>query len=123
MLCLALLFASNVAIASDGDETVANDQQSNWHPLRSRELTAEELRELRSLLQGKSEADVVALLGFPNATSNTASEFRLEYAFGTERICITIRAGQVLSSGVVINAEEQERQTGVRDDDFVGVGP
>lgn len=125
MASLALLFAASIAIAAESEATSASDEQSKWHSLRLRELTAEQVSELRALLQGKREADVVALLGFPNATSNTSSEFRLEYEFGRDRICIAIRAGQVLGvvNGVVINSEEQERQTGVRDDDFVGVGP
>ena len=45
------------------------------------------------------------------------------YQFGRDRLIVRIHDGQVVEvSDCVVNLEEQERQTGVREDDFAGQG-
>src|SRR3954467_13247312 len=72
-------------------------------------------------LRGETECGVAALLGRPEAIHPAAgNDVQWHYRFGRESLVVSIRSGRVCGvSQVAINREEQERQTGVRDDDFV----
>ena len=77
-------------------------------------------------LRGETECGVAALLGRPDTMHPAAgNDEQWHYRFGWQSLVVSIRSGRVCGvSQIVINREEQERQTGVREDDFVGViGP
>jgi hypothetical protein len=85
---------------------------------RERALTDREVADLTRFLIGKSEAAAVARLGRPARTRSAGDSARLIYRFGRSRLTIYVRSGRVVDAG------GDERQTGVREDDFVGlVGP
>jgi hypothetical protein len=83
---------------------------------RQRELSDREFADLARALTGKSEAAVVARLGRPDRSCSMGNSGRLIYKFGRSWLVLYIRSGRVFDVG------GNERQTGVREDDFAGIG-
>jgi hypothetical protein len=124
---LAVLILANASFASDcAVESVGLASEPLPAPTRNRFLTASEVAAFTQVLRNETVSDVLQTLGQPDeVVFATTGDIQLSYQFGRPLV-VTIRDGRVSTVGhrVIINAEEQERQTGVRDDDFVGlVGP
>ena len=124
---LALFLLATTSFASDSaEESVGLASEPLPAVTRNRCLTDSEVSAFGQLLRGQTVSDVFNLLGQPDELNFAGGpDVQLQFGFGRPLV-VSIRNGRVCGVGhrVIINAEEQERQTGVRDDDFVGlVGP
>jgi hypothetical protein len=118
---VAALLAVQAASAADGRRITGDPRPDLRDENRERRLTDREAAELGDRLRGKSEFAVLSRLGRPDRAAYEANQARLDYRFGRGWIAIRLRDGRVVEVGL------DERQTGVREDDFiippVGVDP
>jgi hypothetical protein len=117
---IVLSVLSGAASARDcGDEmSVGNAHATKWLSSRGRELTEQDVNDLRKQLKDMTEPVAIEILGAPDSVSRwEGNEASLIYQFGAGRLVIRISNGRICGVSV-----SDERQTGVRDDDFVGVG-
>ncbi|HKB06159.1 MAG TPA: hypothetical protein VKD90_28445 [Gemmataceae bacterium] len=107
-------------LGDDGAEDVGGLASEMIPPLsRNRDLNDTEVSLLDRALRGQTECEVTLLLGQPDEVDRLSRpDVHLRYRFGRELLSVAIRNGRVSS------VDYGERQTGVRDDDLVGViGP
>src|SRR5437763_12764380 len=93
---------------------------------RASSLTNAQVAAFDRGLRGESLAGVAGILGTPDAVHRGIdNDVQWQYRFGRRSLVVSSRNGRVCgASQVIVNREEEERQTGVREDDFVGlVGP
>jgi hypothetical protein len=117
---MILLSASSLASGDDGSID-ANGLAADPCPVvsRGRDLTDAEASVICKHLKDGSECDVLRLLGSPDSINrDICNHIRWKYQLGPGWLGVSFDNGRV----VLVN--HNERQTGVREDDFVGViGP
>jgi hypothetical protein len=111
-LVLSLLWTVG-AVRADGKALTGGSRPIDPVANRSRNLTHSEANSLIRHLKGKTSAAVVSQMGVPDALGPSRS---YRYRFGTADLVLHIRDGRVESA-----SSRDERQTGVQDDDFVGL--
>jgi hypothetical protein len=120
LLCLAPAVRADSGTTDDGGSatdplpTVAR----NWR------LTDVQVTAFDRGLRGETEAAVASRFGSPDEVEHADGRcVRWCYQFGGRPLTVTFQNGRATGArACVINREEQERQTGVREDDFVGQG-
>ena len=115
------VLAASVVTASvasgDGKRDIGDSQAARRLDRRFR-LSEREVAGLERLLIGTSEDAVIRLLGRPVRDRGPDGHPRLNYRFGRTLLSVYVRDGRV------VRMEYGERQTGVREDDMVGlIGP
>jgi hypothetical protein len=116
LVLVASVVPVGAAAGDEGRET--SDPQAVRQLDRRFTLNDREASALERRLMEKSEEAVIRLLGRPERGRGPDGHLRLNYRFGREWLTVSVRDGRVIATGY------GERQTGVREDDFVGlVGP
>jgi hypothetical protein len=113
----ALIGTATPGVAADGKALAGGARVEQGVRAPRRAVTAAEVAVLARQLSGMTEQEVRDRLGRPDRTRRRNSDWaRLAYWSG--QVTVYMR------DGVVVDVGGTERQTGVREDDFVGlVGP
>lgn len=126
LVSIAALVATQASLASDNaEDTVGLASEPLPVINKNRGLTDAQMSTLAAALRDLTPSAVIEVLGAPELVELVDGDVHFQYYFGRP-LRVAIQNGRVtgISTVVIINREEQERQTGVRDDDFVGlVGP
>ncbi|HEX3150584.1 MAG TPA: hypothetical protein VHR66_21080 [Gemmataceae bacterium] len=122
----AVLAATQSSFASDSmDEAVGLASEPIPVVKRHYSLTDTEVSTIARALHDLPASTLIEVLGAPDLVTLADEGVQFRYDFGRP-LMVSVQNGRITSvvTVVSINREEQERQTGVRDDDFVGlVGP
>jgi hypothetical protein len=128
VLAVSVMYALGTSSPAfgDGGSVESSSLATDPCPVVSgiRDSTNAELVSIRKHLQDGNDNDVFQVVGHPDSIDHVfGGHFQWTYQLRRSRLIINLENGRV-TGDIRINVEEQERQTGVREDDFVGViGP